>query len=58
LHFIEAKSKLSPADKTIKEITWKLGFEDGYYFSRFYKVSADVSPQLYRDGPGYARTMA
>ncbi len=55
---IEAKRELYLSDKTIKEIAWELGYEDEYYFSRFFKVNADVSPQLYRDTVGYAKALA
>ena len=55
---IEAKRELYLTDKTIKEIAWELGYEDEYYFSRFFKVNSDVSPQLYRDTVGYARAKA
>jgi len=55
---IEAKRELYLTDKTIKEIAWELGYEDEYYFSRFFKVNADVSPQLYRDTVGYAKAMS
>lgn len=55
---IEAKRELYLTDKTIKEIAYELGYEDEYYFSRFFKVNADVSPQLYRETVGYARAMA
>ncbi|UEG49634.1 AraC family transcriptional regulator [Ferruginibacter lapsinanis] len=55
---IEAKRELYLTNKTIKEIAWELGYEDEYYFSRFFKVNADVSPQLYRDTVGYARATA
>ncbi len=55
---IEAKRELYMTDKTVKEIAWELGYEDEYYFSRFFKVNAEVSPQLYRDTVGYARAMA
>ena len=55
---IEAKRELYLTDKTVKEIAYELGYEDEYYFSRFFKVNADVSPQLYRDTVGYARAMA
>lgn len=55
---IEAKRELYMTDKTVKEIAWELGYEDEYYFSRFFKVNADVSPQLYRDTVGYARAIA
>lgn len=52
---IEAKRELYLTDKTVKEIAWELGYEDEYYFSRFFKVNADVSPQLYRETVGYAK---
>ncbi|MBK8609829.1 MAG: helix-turn-helix domain-containing protein [Chitinophagaceae bacterium] len=55
---IEAKRELYLTDKTVKEIAYELGYEDEYYFSRFFKVNADVSPQLYRDTVGYAKAMA
>lgn len=54
---IEAKRELYLTDKTVKEIAYELGYEDEYYFSRFFKVNADVSPQLYRETVGYARAM-
>lgn len=52
---IEAKRELYLTDKTVKEIAYELGYEDEFYFSRFFKVNADVSPQLYRDTVGFAR---
>lgn len=52
---IEAKRELYLTDKTVKEIAYELGYGDEYYFSRFFKVNADVSPQLYRETVGYAR---
>lgn len=55
---IEAKRELYLTNKTIKEIAWELGYEDEYYFSRFFKVNADVSPQLYRKTVGFARAEA
>ena len=55
---IEAKRELYLTDKTIKQIAYELGYDDEYYFSRFFKVNADVSPQMYRDTVGYARGMA
>lgn len=55
---IEAKRELYLTDKTVKEIAWELGYEDEYYFSRFFKVNADVSPQLYRETVGFARALA
>lgn len=55
---IEAKRELYLTNKTVKEIAWELGYEDEYYFSRFFKVNADVSPQMYRDTVGYAKAMS
>jgi AraC family transcriptional regulator, transcriptional activator of pobA len=54
---IEAKRELYLTNKTVKEIAWELGYEDEYYFSRFFKVNADVSPQLYRDTVGVAKSI-
>ena len=44
----EAKRELNLTNKAVKEIAYELGFEDEYYFSRFFKVNAQVSPQKYR----------
>lgn len=55
---IEAKRELYLTDKTVKEIAYELGYEDEYYFSRFFKVNADVSPQMYRETVGYAKAIA
>lgn len=55
---IEAKRELYLTNKTVKEIAYELGYEDEYYFSRFFKTNADVSPQLYRDTVGFARADA
>ncbi|HMG10677.1 MAG TPA: helix-turn-helix domain-containing protein [Mucilaginibacter sp.] len=52
---IEAKRELYLTNKPIKEIAYELGYEDEYYFSRFFKTNADVSPQLYRDTVGFGR---
>ncbi|WP_184549885.1 helix-turn-helix domain-containing protein [Mucilaginibacter sp. FT3.2] len=52
---IEAKRELYLTNKPVKEIAWELGYEDEYYFSRFFKNNADVSPQLYRDTVGFGR---
>jgi AraC family transcriptional activator of pobA len=52
---IEAKRELYLTNKPIKEIAYELGYDDEYYFSRFFKTNADVSPQLYRDTVGFGR---
>lgn len=43
------------SSKTIKEIAGILGFQDEFYFSRFFKNNADVPPQLFRETVGFAR---
>jgi AraC family transcriptional activator of pobA len=52
---IEAKRELYLTNKTIKEIAYSLGYADEYYFSRFFKTNAAVSPQMYRDTVGFGR---
>jgi len=52
---IEAKRELYLTDRSVKEIAFALGFEDEYYFSRFFKKQADVSPQIYRQTVGFGR---
>lgn len=52
---IEAKRELYLSNKTIKEIAYELGYADEYYFSRFFKVNTDVSPQMYRETVGFGR---
>jgi AraC-like DNA-binding protein len=51
---IEAKRELYLTSKTIKEIAYELGYDDEYYFSRFFKINTDVSPQRYRETVGFA----
>ena len=55
---IEAKRELYLTNKAIKEIAYELGYEDEYYFSRFFKTNASISPQMYRETVGFARAMA
>ncbi len=55
---IEAKRELYLTNKTIKEIAYELGYNDEYYFSRFFKKNADISPQLYRETIGFDRASA
>jgi len=55
---IEAKRELYMTSKSVKEIGYELGFNDEYYFSRFFKTNAEVSPQLYRETVGFARADA
>ena len=55
---IEAKRELYLTGKPVKKIAYELGFDDEYYFSRFFKTNADVSPQLFRETVGFARADA
>ncbi|MCU0436312.1 MAG: helix-turn-helix domain-containing protein [Raineya sp.] len=55
---IEAKRELYMTSKTVKEIAYELGYQDEYYFSRFFKTNADVSPQIYRETVGFAKAEA
>lgn len=52
---IEAKRELYLTDKTIKQIAYELGYPDEYYFSRFFKVNADVSPQYFRETVSFGK---
>lgn len=42
---LEAKRLLQYSGKTVKEITFNLGFEDTSYFSRFFKKKTGLSPR-------------
>lgn len=55
---IEAKRELYLTEKTIKEIAYELGYDDEYYFSRFFKSKTDISPQFYRDTVAFNRGAA
>lgn len=52
---IESKRLLYLTTKPIKEIAYELGYEDEHYFSRFFKVNSDISPQQYRETVGFGR---
>ena len=45
---IEAKRELYLTNKSIKEIGGELGYEDEFYFSRFFKKHTNISPSTYR----------
>lgn len=55
---IEAKRELYLTNKSVKEIAFELGYNDEYYFSRFFKKNAEVSPQIYRETVGFDRINA
>jgi len=52
---IEAKRELYLTGKAVKEIAAELGFDDEFYFSRFFKNNTNVSPQIYREKVGFNR---
>jgi AraC family transcriptional activator of pobA len=54
----EAKRELYLSSKPIKQIAYELGFNDEFYFSRFFKSNVAVSPQIYRDTIGFDRASA
>jgi AraC-like DNA-binding protein len=52
---IEAKRELYLTNKSIKELAFELGYEDEYYFSRFFKKNTSISPQMYRATVGFGK---
>ena len=52
---IEAKRELYLTDKSVEEIASELGYEDTFYFSRFFKKHTNISPSIYRKTVGYNR---
>jgi AraC family transcriptional activator of pobA len=49
---IEAKKQLHLTRQSIKEIAYRLHFQDEFYFSRVFKKITKVSPQAFRDKTG------
>ena len=52
---IEAKRELYLTNKSIKEVAHALGYDDEYYFSRFFKKNVSISPQVYRETVGFGK---
>jgi len=52
---IEAKRELYLTNKSVKAIAYELGYEDEYYFSRFFKKNTDIPPQVYRETVGFGK---
>jgi len=52
---VEAKRELYLTVKSVKIIAYELGFNDEFYFSRFFKNQASVSPQVYRETVGFGK---
>jgi len=48
---VEAKRLLYYTDKSIKHISFELGFEDVAYFSNFFKKNTGVSPSDFKNRP-------
>ena len=55
---IEAKRELYLTSKPVKIIAFELGYEDEFYFSRFFKKNVGVSPQVFRDTVGFDKLTA
>ncbi len=55
---IEAKRQLYLTAKPIKLIAYELGYNDEFYFSRFFKSNVAISPQFFRDTVGFDRENA
>lgn len=51
----EAKRELYLTARSVKEIAYLLGYQDEYYFSRFFKKQAGISPSVYRTTVGFAK---
>jgi len=45
---LEARRLLKYTDKSVKEITYELGYEDVQTFSRFFKKQEGISPTYFR----------
>ena len=45
----EAKRLLIYENLSVKEVAFKLGFSDPFYFSNFFKKQTNVSPKLYKE---------
>ncbi len=52
---VEAKRLLSYTDKSVKHITFELGFEDVSYFSNFFKKNTGLSPSDFRNTAGISK---
>jgi transcriptional regulator GlxA family with amidase domain len=48
LKIMRAKELLLATDKSIKEISFELGFQSIHYFSRIFKNKTGVSPSEFR----------
>lgn len=53
---IEAKRELYLTVKPVKEIAFELGYDDEFYFSRFFRKQTGVSPLVFRNTVGLYST--
>lgn len=51
LRIRQAKELLISSDLSIKEISYRLGFESIFYFSRVFKSKTGINPTEYKNGP-------
>ncbi|HEY4107518.1 helix-turn-helix domain-containing protein [Puia sp.] len=49
---IEAKRELYLTARPVKEIAFQLGYDDEFYFSRFFRKQTGISPQTFRNTIG------
>lgn len=54
---VEAKRELYLTAKPVKQIAFELGYIDEFYFSRYFKKNAGVSPRIFRNTVGFAQKM-
>jgi len=52
---IEAKRELYLTNKSVKEISVELGYNDEHYFSRFFKKNTNITAQQYRETVGFGK---
>jgi len=45
----EAKRLLTYGDLSVKEVAYRLGFNDPFYFSNFFKKQTKLSPKVYKE---------
>jgi AraC family transcriptional regulator, transcriptional activator of pobA len=55
---IEAKRELYLTSKPVKQVAFELGYDDEFYFSRYFKKNVGVSPQVFRDTVGFDKLTA
>jgi AraC family transcriptional activator of pobA len=46
---LEAKRKLTDSNSYINQIAFDLGFNDPYYFTKFFKKQVNCSPREFRN---------